>query len=396
MLASRHRGVLLGAALAALVCLLYAPLVRAPDLEKEVRRDEGIRLLCPQARQVDTRKRMAAYLAGEGIEDAWLRVSAHPDRLVYTLNTSAEDTNTLDLQQRPRYGVADVVVRLPGSHGQWRRSMTVSRKEILLALAQHGRVTEFGGADCGVSALQQQVAWRQNIVAWAWNLSWGWPDGDAAEWNLRYWDRGTPRPKADLRSAVQDAFDHQGRYAIGCYTATKLTLVQAALDYFQRVHPDDAVLRRIENRLEADGEPLWGIEPGRLWDFEADFDSAEQARAGKLTAIIDGVAAKNFVPGDWVVFVNTDPKTYARTGYEGSNAIYLGGGRFDDYYNDHDHAYTHEEKLDEVYQWRNGVFNRQRDRAKHRQLTADDMARLALAPAAGGLVLDKRVVPLSE
>jgi hypothetical protein len=362
-------------------------------LTAAISRDEGIRLLCPASQQADASALMADYLKREGIAAEWVQAVSHRDRLLYTLATAVSDTSTLDLQARSGYGLSDVVVRLPSLHGKSRSSLTVSRQEILLALMQHGRVTDFVGADCGVIALQREVELRQNIVAWAWHLSWTWPDGEAAEWNTRYWNYGTPHPRVPLVRAVQDAFDQQGRYAVGCYTATKLTLIQAALDYHHRVRPDGTELARLEAKLKADGEPLQNIEPGRLWDFEADFDPAERHRPGKLTKIVDGVAAKNFVPGDWVVFVNTDPVSYTKTGYEGSNAIYLGGGRFDDYYNDHHHAYTYEEKLDEVYQWRHGVFSRIRDSDKRHPLGADDFERLSRIPAAGGLVLDVRVVP---
>lgn len=393
----RHRWLLLGLILAAVVLLFYPRLGRAPARDPVTLPEEGIRLSCASSLGLaSAQTQMADYLAAEGIAQDWLRISKGPRRLIYTLATPLGDTSTLDLQSRPLYRVADVAVRLPAGAGRWRESQTVSRKEILLALMQHGRVTEFHGKDCGLSELQRQVALRQNIVAWAWHLSWVWPDGDAAEWNGRYWNRGTPRPGVPLSKAVQDAFVRQERYAIGCYTATKLTLVQAVLDFYGRVRPDEAALKRVESRLLTDGEPLLDIEPGRLWEFESGFDPAERTRAGKITALQEGVAARNFVPGDWVVFVNTDPVSYAKTGYEGSNAIYLGGGRFDDYYNDHHHAYTYDEKLDEVYQWRNGVFSRIRDADKRQWLSAADFDRLAGIPEAGGLVLDKRVVPAED
>jgi hypothetical protein len=99
------------------------------------------------------------------------------------------------------------------------------------------------------------------------------------------------------------------------------------------------------------------------------------------------------VPGDWAYIRNTDEATQSKTGYEGSNAVYLGGNRFDDFYDDHDHSYRYEEKLSEVYQWRNGVFSRSRDFAKVQRLTQADVERLGQSPEQGGLVLPYRVVP---
>jgi hypothetical protein len=77
----------------------------------------------------------------------------------------------------------------------------------------------------------------------------------------------------------------------------------------------------------------------------------------------------------------------------GSNALYLGRNLFDDYYDDHDHAYTFNQKLDEVYQWRHGVFSRRRDAARVEHLDARAFDRLSLTPRQGGLVMGYRAVP---
>jgi hypothetical protein len=130
-----------------------------------------------------------------------------------------------------------------------------------------------------------------------------------------------------------------------------------------------------------------------MWSFEKDYDANEMSHKGKLLRLYSSVAPDNFIPGDWGYFVNTDPVSEQKTGYEGSNAIYLGRNRFDDYYNDNNHSYTYEQKIDEVYQWRNGVFSRQRDAQKIQRLTAEQQALLSSTPAEGGLQLDIRAVP---
>ena len=116
-------------------------------------------------------------------------------------------------------------------------------------------------------------------------------------------------------------------------------------------------------------------------------------RPGKLLNLHANVAPDNFVPGDWGYLVNTDAGSDQKIGYEGSNAIYMGGNRFDDYYNDNRHGYTHDQKLNEVYQWRNGVFNRYRDAKKAKPLAPQELIRLSSTPAAGGIQLDIRVGP---
>jgi hypothetical protein len=188
-----------------------------------------------------------------------------------------------------------------------------------------------------------------------------------------------------------DTFINQKKYSIGCYTATKLSMIQGVLDYYHRLKKDDVKLRLVENRLLQGKEPLEDIEPGKLWSFEEDLAPQELNRPGKLLSITSGVAPNNLVPGDWLYFLNTDPITHEKIGYEGSNAIYLGRGKFDDYYNDNHHSYTYREKLNEVYQWRNGVFSRSRDAAKVVPISDTDIERLSTTPENGGILLSLRV-----
>jgi len=357
--------------------------------------DGGIRFNCSPARLATIQADMAAYLAELGIAPTLVsrRREWSVSSLSYALRGSPDDGDTLDLRQRPELAISDEVVTLPAPRGQSRQQRTVSKKEILLALLQHGRVTEFSGGNCDLAALRDHVAVRQNTVAWAEQLNWGWPSGGPSQWHRKYWRDGTPRPDVALHEAVNDAFMHQEKYSFGCYTAAKLVMLQGVLDYYRRIKKDFPQLHRIEARLLADHEPLVDIEPGRMWDFEPDFDRRQADRPGKILRLQSGVSARNFVPGDWVHIANTDPVSYRRTGYEGSNPIYLGSNRFSDYYNHHAHAYSYREKLDQVYQWRHGVFGSRRDAARIEALSAQDIERLGAAPAKGGLVTDRRTAP---
>jgi hypothetical protein len=378
-----------------------APAASAPSTQRQdaprpawERGDEGVRFTCPRRQLPALKLAMAAYLTSLAIPE---HLVARTERsaqgvLVYTLATPAPDTSTLDLASRPALDIARSQVSVPNGLGKISQVTTVSQKEILLALLQHGRLTDLRGPDCDVDALADHVALRQNIVAWAENLRWGWPDGGPAAWNESYWNRGTPKQGVPLRQAIDDVFINQRAYAIGCYTATKLVIVKGFLDYYDRVRESPLLSGLIESRLLADHEPLVDVEPGRAWSFEPGFDPKE-SRPGKLLSIVQDVPPKNFVPGDWVYFLNTDPVSQQKIGYEGSNAIYLGGGRFDDYYGENNHAFTYEEKLDEVFQWRHGVWSRTRDAAKKQPLTAEDLERLSAAPGRGGLVEDWRIAP---
>lgn len=349
---------------------------------------------CPA--QLDSlQHEVAGYLQALNIPAALVAqtVDTQSGELRLALATPPDDTRTLDFQQRPEFALATERVHLPTINGRTRALNIVSKEEIMLALLQHGRTTEFKGTACSIEALSDHVGVRQNIVAWTEELHLVWPNGDKAEWNKKYWNRGTPKPGVSVHAAVMDVFAHQKKYAIGCYTAAKLVMVQGTLDYYHRIKRDAERTRWVEETLLADDDPLVGIEPGKMWSFERDFDAEEMGHKGKLLKLQTGVALGNFVPGDWGYILNTDPASGQKTGYEGSNAIYLGGNRFSDYYDDNNHSYTFEEKLDEVYQWRNGVFSRSRDAKKIKPLSAAELVMLGNTPANGGLQLDTRAVP---
>ncbi len=338
---------------------------------------------------------VAVYLQTLNIPAALVAqtVNSETGELTLALTTPPDDTRTLDFGKRPEFALSTERVRLPTAKGGMRALNIVSKKEIMLALLQHGRKTVFKDQACTIEALADHVGVRQNIVAWAKKMNLVWPNGGKARWNKKYWNRGTPKPGVSVHAAVMDVFMHQQKYGIGCYTAAKLVMMQGTLDYYHRIKRDVESTRHVEETLLADGEPLVGIEPGKMWSFEKDYDAEQMGHKGKLARLQTDVAVGNFVPGDWGYILNTDPVSGQKTGYEGSNAIYLGGNRFSDYYDDNNHSYTYEEKLDEVYQWRNGVFSRSRDAKKIKPLSAEELALLGTTPANGGLQLDIRAVP---
>lgn len=356
----------------------------------------GIIFRCGPMQSVRLQTLMDAYLTELAIDPAWVSRTrdAHSGTVSYAASAASLSVGTLHLVDQPGLGITEELVQLPTSRKTYKTVVTVSKKEIVLAMLQPGRSTLLSGLSCDVQALKDHVAIRQNIVAWTEALEWEWPDGGPARWNQHYWRRGTPLKGIPLHVAVNDAFVNQKRYAIGCYTATKLVMIQGILDYYKRIKKDPKTLALVEAQMRRGGEPLSFIEPGVMWQFESDSTAADLARPGKLLGIIQGVPAQNFIPGDWSYFLNTDPVTYAKTGYEGSNAVYLGRGKFDDFYNDHHHYYTYKEKLHEVYQWRNKVFSASRDVARVKPLNARDYERMSATPEHGGIVLDLRVFPL--
>src|SRR5512143_684998 len=254
---------------------------------------DGVMFACAPAQIAGLERDMSAYLRELGIGAAQV-VKTTPDSgtLVYTLATPEADTDTLSLKQRKEYRIRDEFVRLPTKGGKTRLASTASKKEILLALLQHGRLTRFSGAACTLDALREQVGVRQNVAAWTRQLSWIWPDGGPASWNPRLWRKGTPLASVGLDRALQDPFLNQARYGIGCYTASKLSYAHAVLDYYARVKKDPAKAALVRARLLHDQEPLVGVEPAAMWDFEQDFDPATPAISGKLLSIERGIPSR--------------------------------------------------------------------------------------------------------
>jgi hypothetical protein len=58
-----------------------------------------------------------------------------------------------------------------------------------------------------------------------------------------------------------------------------------------------------------------------------------------------------------------------------------------------DDIYLYKEKMEEVYQWRHGVFSRDRDEDKMVERREEDFARLNRTPAEGGIQASLRAYP---
>ncbi len=347
----------------------------------------------------------SALLLASGYSYAGLALQCSPDQTPQMSKALSSyfyrvgGTGTLRIQDNfvelKRKSPSTLELRIPketvtvvGSRGDISRK-TVSKLEILTTLLYPGRTT---AVPCDISALEEHIALRQNIVAHIQQVEWTWPDGGKAFWNPKYWNNGTPLSEDVLVEALKDSVANSPTYGIGCYTAAKLGFVHGIVDFYARANPNAEKLAEVSQRLYSDGDPLVNVEPSRMWFFEADYD-ASVSHEGKLLEMLSDVKGRNFVPGDWVYMINTDPHSNTKTGYEGANAIYLGGGKFSDYFNDHNHAYPYDRKMDEVYQWRNGVFSRSRDWAKVKPLSPAKKLMLDKSPEEGGQVMPYRIVP---
>lgn len=370
--------------IASLFVLIQAPLVVAQT-------NGGLIFECGADKRNQLKSELNAYQQELGVDASVYEVHESGTRLRLSLKDPSV-YGTLYLRWDPKYDITEERISLPTAKGL-AEIETVSKKEILLALMHQGRETVFAGNACHIDALKEHVQIRQMIVAWSEHLHWSFPDGSSAQWNQQYWDQGNLKPGASLDKAMRDFFIQPDKCSIGCYTATKIVIIQGILDYFRRVKKDDAMADAIINRLKSDDDVLVGIEPGAMWSFQKPINPEEQKRLGKLLKIQAQVAPMNFIPGDWVYFVNTDKDSSEKDGYEGSNSIYMGRASFDDFYNDNEHHYLYNEKIQNIYNWRNGVFSRSRDYQRVRTLSAEQVHQFGLSPEEGGFLLKNRAIP---
>lgn len=350
---------------------------------------DGVVFECGDAKSVQP---VYDYLKKIGVDKDWLDVKVSGDGYNFRLKEDLSNAATTDLASDARFDIQAGIVKILDPSGSEKMVATVSQKEVALALMHPGRMTKYTGAQCGLEQFKDDIGIRQMTVAWTQSIGFGWPDGTPAQWNEKLWRKGTPLPGVDLHKAFTDAVVNPSDYSIGCYTAAKIVVSASILDYYKRVKKSPQQAAAVEAAMMQDGDPLVHVEPTKFWSFESDYDKSDQ-HSGKLMRMVTGVHYTSIVPGDWVYMLNTDPKTAQKTGYEGSNGIYLGMNKFSDYYNDHEHAYIFEQKLDEVYQWRNGVFSRTRDANKVTPLTAEQINDLKKSPAEGGFLISDRLVP---
>ena len=181
-----------------------AALVWIRGRESAAHGDEGVRFACDRRQIREIKAGMSAYLRSLDIPEEAVLLRERPAQgvLVYTLDTPAQETSTLDLASRSAMGTIDQVESAPQRYLRCAGHHRFAEGDHA-ALLQHGRLTELKGPACSVDALADHVALRQNIVAWAETLRWRWPDGGPAQWNSDYWSRGTPKQGVSLRDVIR-------------------------------------------------------------------------------------------------------------------------------------------------------------------------------------------------
>jgi hypothetical protein len=122
---------------------------------------------------------------------------------------------------------------------------------------------------------------------------------------------------------------------MGCFNAARILEVGGIVDSFaQRISNNSGKSNPSEveqdiqalNKLDeiAQGAPIEEIEP--------EITDGEVVKQGKYLDMHFNVPGNNWVPGDWGYIRNTDEVSHGIFGFEGHNFIYLGRGKFTDYY----------------------------------------------------------------
>jgi hypothetical protein len=157
-----------------------------------------------------------------------------------------------------------------------------------------------------------------------------------------------------LLQATQPA--RSGRqFAFSCYRATEYVVLLGIAQEVQQHHPE------LFEQLE------------RQWRARALMSSSfHEAFMREIGSQSSPLPMDWYVPGDRIWFRNPDDASSDVYGFEGSWVLYLGGGRFTNFW-DHEHPYDVSTKCLEIYHWRDGV---QRDPVGELQMDEDRVQRM--------------------
>lgn len=187
-------------------------------------------------------------------------------------------------------------------------------------------------------------------------------------------DRGfIVRPGASLVEALRKATQpgvSGTRYAFSCYRATEYVMLLGLAEELQAHQP--VLYAALE----------------RLWQHRAvvsgEFHDVFLRESGSLA---EPLPPRWYVPGDRVWFRNPDEASADASGYEGSWVIYLGGGRFGNFWK-RDQPYDFDAKCIEVYHWRHATFHDEEGELRvDEDKVADHVARTLADPAETARVL---------
>ena len=107
-----------------------------------LREFEGLVFECDETKIKRIETQLNQYFNKLNIEEEFFHKELQKNSIRFNLKNNTPDTSTLYIRWEPKYKIEDEIVYLPTSTGQ-KEVITVSKKEILLALMQSGRKTIF-------------------------------------------------------------------------------------------------------------------------------------------------------------------------------------------------------------------------------------------------------------
>ena len=214
-------------------------------------------------------------------------------------------------------------------------------REIVICMLAGPVAFEFPGMD----ELQSAIRIRANIAQAACKTRLAFHTSQAERppdcWTYHDGAGFVIQPDASLIEALTKATQPEvpnTPYAFSCYRATEYVMLLGIAQELAHCNP----------ALYALLQTVWTQRPIKSGQFHTVFLREQGSMAAPLPAYY-------FVPGDRIWFRNPDAASSEASGYEGSWVIYLGGGRFGNFWK-FEQPYTLVEKCLEIYQWRNALY----------------------------------------
>ena len=368
---------------------------------------DGIRFACEsEDKAANLFREMRKLLSDYGISESLIKSHFSPSRKIvqFVLDTPEDNVSTLDLFKTPKYAIKNEMVTLSLPDGTHEQIEIASKKEIVLALMQHGRLTELGENFCKTKSLKNIVGLRQSVLKWVQGSRIGVAGGEGIRINPKYWERLEDEKRGfdgefllktpgKLYEALLDSFlyknDRGTGYYLWCSKGSEIIMSLAIMDYWKEADPEifdflnkhatsyslDFSIPSLEN-----GQPA----PGYVMD-----------RAYPTSAL-------NWAPGDWGYFENihrgklnlNDPKDkalydlYSANGSQGHNSIYVGNGYFGAY-----PGVLRERDIYDKMKYVLGYRHEYRPDEPEQEVTKEILDRLARHVPEGGMVAAGRDYP---